>query len=66
MGGVLTWSLSVQLFDRSNNPSPPQDPVAFVNRLLEEKDKYDRIVQRAFTNDKQARERGMKSNAPLR
>lgn len=36
-----------------SDPERQKDPVAFVNRLLEEKDKYDRIVAKAFGGDKQ-------------
>ncbi|XP_057530675.1 cullin-3A [Amaranthus tricolor] len=34
------------------DPERVKDPVEFVQRLLDEKDKYDRIISLAFTNDK--------------
>ncbi|BDA49097.1 Cullin-3 [Coccomyxa sp. Obi] len=35
-----------------NDPERTKDPVDFVHKLLEEKDKYDRIIGAAFNNDK--------------
>ncbi len=35
-----------------NDPEKTRDPVAFVQQLLAEKDKYDRLVENAFHNDK--------------
>ncbi|XP_054810471.1 cullin-3A-like isoform X1 [Prosopis cineraria] len=34
------------------DPERLKDPVEFVNRLLDEKDKYDKIINLAFNNDK--------------
>ncbi|KAH9563278.1 hypothetical protein CY35_05G117500 [Sphagnum magellanicum] len=34
------------------DPERLKDPVEFVQRLLDEKDKYDKIIQRSFSNDK--------------
>ncbi|XP_015895103.1 cullin-3A [Ziziphus jujuba] len=34
------------------DPEKLKDPVEFVQRLLDEKDKYDRIISSSFTNDK--------------
>lgn len=35
-----------------NDPETSKEPVEFVQRLLDEKDKYDRIIQVSFANDK--------------
>ena len=52
MRSLLTAHLKEKGRALVNDPERQKEPVEFVTRLLEEKDKYDSLVREAFSGDK--------------
>jgi cullin 3 len=52
IGGVMSSHIRESGKELVTNPERLKDPVEFVQRLLDERDKYDNIVNLAFKNDK--------------